>query len=407
MAILLSGNILGQLVPILTSIILTRIYHREDFAVMAYFFTIAGTISAIAGGRYEVASMLPKNLREAKTLYALSILFTLGTALITTGVFIIWGDALAAKFNALDLSDYLLLIPLSILLVGLYQASNYYNNRLQNYTLMSKTTITRSLGTSASNISLGLAGFKPSGLIIGSLIGQFIGTVMLSLKPIRELIKELPTAAELKAAAIKYKNFPIQNASSMLLFILGNQLPILLIGLWFKNNAIVGSYALVLRVMNLPLVTLGKSLSQVYFQESTQSSAVNLQKLFVQTSKYLFLLILVPAILVIAFGPWLFSFIFGNEWHEAGVLAQVFMLFFMVRFIFASQNSLLISKEKLKTDFMFNLIFCISQVGAVIIGYYYKDVMLAFYLMAIAGFIQFGLLGLILRSSIKSDLYIN
>ena len=49
-ALLLSGNVIGQLIPILASVLLTRLYSPNDFAVLAYFLTITGIVSVIASG---------------------------------------------------------------------------------------------------------------------------------------------------------------------------------------------------------------------------------------------------------------------------------------------------------------------------------------------------------------------
>ena len=83
-ALLLSGNIIGQLISILASILLTRLYSPNDFAVLAYFLTITGIISVIAGGRYELAIMLPKENVKANALYLISIIFTVTFTFLVT-----------------------------------------------------------------------------------------------------------------------------------------------------------------------------------------------------------------------------------------------------------------------------------------------------------------------------------
>ncbi len=395
--ILLSGNLLAQLIPIITSVILTRLYSQNDFAVMAYFFSISGIISVIISGRYEVAIVLPESKREAKALLALSLIINLIFSSILFLLFFTFSSFVNEVFSSYNLGWFLYLIPISTLLVGIYQSANYYNTRLSNYKKMSIVSTSRSVFTSTGNISLGYAGFKPGGLILGSLIGQLVGAVMLSKNALRDLKAEFPSKDEIRLVFHKYRDFPLKNGLSILLFLLGNQLPILIIGYLFIENPDIGCYALMLRAFQLPMLTLGKSLSQVYYQESNQNQNLSRRTLFLKTTKYLFLLGIVPSLVVLFFGDSLFKLIFGSEWEYAGILAQFFICYYFIRLIFASQNTILITENKLSTEMIFNLIFFITQVAAVYIGNFIGDLETIFILMAIAGTIQFGILGIILN----------
>ena len=98
-ALLLSGNVLlDQLIPILASVLLTRLYSPNDFAVLAYFLTITGIISVIAGGRYEVAIMLPKENVKANALYVISIIFTSIFTLLITLFCFLFGEKIRFNF---------------------------------------------------------------------------------------------------------------------------------------------------------------------------------------------------------------------------------------------------------------------------------------------------------------------
>ena len=110
--LLLSGNIFGQLIPIIASVILTRLYSPDDFAVLAYFLIITSIISVIAGGRYELAIMLPEDEKKAKTLYVISLIFNVSISGIVALVCYLFGSGFAALFNAEILIGYLYLIPL-------------------------------------------------------------------------------------------------------------------------------------------------------------------------------------------------------------------------------------------------------------------------------------------------------
>ena len=403
-ALLLSGNVIGQLIPILASVLLTRLYSPNDFAVLAYFLTVTGIISVIAGGRYEIAIMLPKENVKANALYFVSIGFTFLFTLLVTLLCFLFGEKFALVFKAEELTEFIYLIPLSILLIGLYQSANFYSNRLSSYKLMSATVVSRSFFTSSTNILIGWMKLIPGGLIIGTLVGQFIAAVVLTLGSIKELLKEIPSSKDMLSVLKEYKDFPLKNGVSIFFNLLANQLPILLIGYLFQNNDVVGWYALVLRVLNLPLMTIGKSVSQVFYQQTNQNEKSSHRNLFVKTSKALFVLILIPALALLFAGPQLFGFIFGKTWVISGYYAQIFILFYVLRFVFSPQSTLLISSGRLKTELVFNLSFFFFQILSVIVGYKMGDYEYSFIFMAVTGFLHFLILGkILLRCSIQLD----
>lgn len=403
-ALLLSGNVIGQLIPILASVLLTRLYSPNDFAVLAYFLTITGIISVIAGGRYEVAIMLPKENVKANALYVISIIFTSIFTLLITLFCFLFGEKFALIFNAKELIQFIYLIPISIFLIGVYQAANFYSNRLSKYKLMSGTLVSRSVFTSATNITIGWMKYLPGGLIIGTLVGQFVAAFLLTLGCFKEVLKEFPAKDDILLSMREFKDFPLKNGVSIFFNLLANQVPILLIGYLFQNNDIVGWYALVLRVLNLPLMTIGKSVSQVFYQQTNQMDRTSHRDLFLKTSKALFILILIPSFVLLFSGPLLFGFVFGDVWEVSGHYAQIFMLFYVLRFIFSPQSTLLISSGRLKTELIFNVSFFVFQILSVIIGYEIGDYIYSFIFMSFTGFVHFLILGRILfKSSIQLD----
>ena len=398
-AILLTGNIFGQLIPILSSIVLTRLYFPNDFAILAYFLTITGVLSVIVGGRYEIAIMLPKENIKANALFLLSILFNITITISVSILCFLFGEKFAQLFNASDLNKFIYLIPISIFFSGLYQSASFYSNRLSKYKLMSSTIITRSIFTSGSNILFGWLKVFPGGLIIGTLIGQFVAAIIMSVSSIKEVLKDLPSKREIKLVLYEYKDFPLKNGISIFFNLLANQVPILFIGFLFHNNEIIGWYALVIRVLNAPLMTIGKSVSQVFYQKTNQEKSETNKNIFIRTSKALFLIILLPTLIILLFGPILFKIVFGQIWEIAGYYAQIFILFYMIRFVFSSQSTLLISSGKLKTELIFNVSFFLLQIISVITGYLIGNHEYSFMLMSLTGTLQFIFLGKILLNS--------
>ena len=73
---LTTGTALAQLILLLVSPILTRIYSPSDFGDLAIFLSILSVISVFVCGRYELAIVLPKNVEEAINVLGLSFFLT-------------------------------------------------------------------------------------------------------------------------------------------------------------------------------------------------------------------------------------------------------------------------------------------------------------------------------------------
>jgi O-antigen/teichoic acid export membrane protein len=65
--------------------------------------------------------------------------------------------------------------------------------------------------------------------------------------------------------------------------------------------------------------------------------------------------LLIAAILIL-FGPWLFAFVFGDTWREAGVYSQVLSIMLVTRFAVSPISHALLILEKQGTQFLLDLL---------------------------------------------------
>jgi len=69
-----SSTLLAQVLLIISSPLLTRLYSPEDFGVFAFFIGIIGVLSTITNLRYEQAIIIPKKDSLANQLVYLSLI---------------------------------------------------------------------------------------------------------------------------------------------------------------------------------------------------------------------------------------------------------------------------------------------------------------------------------------------
>jgi O-antigen/teichoic acid export membrane protein len=89
-------------------------------------------------------------------------------------------------------------------------------------------------------------------------------------------------------------------------------------------------------ILLLPLTLFGQTTSQAYYAEIAKISRKNPRKIYSLTksvTKRLFAFSVIPFLGLLIFGPWLFVFVFGEIWREAGVFASILAINLLTMFI--------------------------------------------------------------------------
>jgi len=333
---LMTGTSIAQAIPIAISPILTRIYTPEDFGIFALYMSVAGLISVMATGRYELAIMLPKNDKDAAQVLMLSLMISFFVSLCSLIFVFIFNESITSLLKEPEISSWLYFIPLSVLLTGLYQSFYYWNNRQKKYKNLASTKVSQSIVTSSSNVSLGVASLGSSGLIFSSLIGQAISNIILirlTLFSKRALTLKVDRL-KIMALSRKYKKFPMINSLNAFVDqIRVAGINVLIIRLF--GTGTLGQFSLAWKMVQTPLSLISGSLSQVFYQKIARSEKKDLYGLlrgYLQKSVMLSLPIFIGIFL---FSVDIFVFIFGVNWELAGQVASLLSPWLFFNFLSA------------------------------------------------------------------------
>lgn len=359
-AIVASGNISAKLIVILSTPIITRLYTPEDYGVFSIFLSITGIAGALATLRYSVTIPIAKGENLADNLLKLCFIITFSLTLLWVIGILLFGTYFTEIFSAESLNPFLWFIPIIFLGQGIYEALNNWAVRDKKFKLITRTKISQGVSSSVTKIGLGTLGFIPLGLFIGQTAQVFAGIRSL----ISKLINVKPTFfksfswEEIKFAAKRYKKFPLVQSWSQVLLAIGGQLPVLLIGALYDAK-VVGVFALAMGMINMPMDLIGQSVAQVFYAEISKYGKNNPQKIYelsVLICKKLFLVSLIPVAVLITLGPWLFSTIFGHEWHDAGLYARYFAIVVLTRFISSPLTNIFNVFEKQGLQLFLNIL---------------------------------------------------
>jgi O-antigen/teichoic acid export membrane protein len=365
-----SGTAFAQIIVLITTPIITRLYTPSDFGLLSVFMAIIAILTVLASLRYEYAIPIPKDNNIAANLLILCIALTTIFSIFLLVSLLTVGEYIFVFFNYQELSAYYWLIPLAFFGSGIYQSLSYWATRQRDYSLFTITQINQSLGGSLTKIVLGFLSIGPFGLLIGYLISSCVG-IGTFVKAFRE--KDRPffkdvSIPNIKAVAMEYWQFPVFTAPGTLAYAFSLQMPIFFLTFMYDIQ-VVGNYTLAYMVLALPFALIGTSIAQVFWGEAAKNVRENpkyLKELQKDTTIKLIIFSLpcigLPALLA----PWFFPLFFGTAWADAGLFCLPLTLVAISQFIVNPTNKLVIYGHN-DWNFAFNIIRIIIFFGAFLI----------------------------------------
>lgn len=301
-------------------------YEPEHFGELGVVVSVVGLFGIIATFQYESAIMLPKKDEEAFNILILTIGITILVSAFSFIVLYILKDYLKVLLKSNLFNIWVFIIPIFVILTGLYNSFNIWASRRKKFKRLAFRQVAQTTVGGGSKLILGGFNFLDTGLIFGTLVGQFTSTFVLiakSLKDSKNLFRSV-TLKLIKNIAFRYKNFPKYTMFQGFFDLINTSGLVFLIS-YFFGLEIVGLYSFALGLLYKPTMIIGQSVSQVYYQQASVKinngeSILNESVSLIKKLSIIGLLIFLPILL---FGSEIFSFVFGVKWFEAGQLARI------------------------------------------------------------------------------------
>ena len=330
---LMSGSVLSQSIPILISPLLTRLFDSSQFGELAIFLSILNICTSVANGKYSSSLLLPEKKQDINNLVFLNIFISFCFT-----VFLYVLIFLNKQFSVFELAirdSFLYGLPLVVLMVSIQQIYLSLSNKFEKYKSIAISKTTQSLTSSTSNVSLGYLQFGSLALVFSSSLAFLTSTFYLLRNSGFDFRLKEVSKSSVKRLAAKYKNFPLYTMPQSLLYQLVVQVPVFFIQDVYTVS-ILGYYALSKRVLTVPSNIISASIGQVYYKQASDFFINNKkEELFKTTRKAIasiFVITTLVALSVYSFLPDMFSFFFGEDWREAGVISQYLLIYLIPAF---------------------------------------------------------------------------
>ena len=374
-SVLVGGTLMAQILLVIASPMLTRLYTPEDFGLLAVYVSMLAITLLLASLRYDLAIPLPKNDVEAADIAVLSLILVVITSFLVAIIVLVSRENIAEILDLPELVSHLWLLPLGTLFGGMYNVFNRWSVRTKHFGLIASTNIRKTFAL----LVIQLSAFKFGGiaLLLGQVISHGVGVLRLARPSFNDV-----SLNGIRDAALRYKRFPFYSSPAGLARVLGVELPSFVLTAAFSPAA-AGLYALTKRVCGVPAAVIGGAVSQVFVASAADAYRDGTLGALVRTFHAKMAYIGLPfMLLLMMLGPKLFGIIFGSAWIQAGEFACWMAPWLYLGFVSSPISTVTAIMELQKQGLVFHLVLLAFRICALFIGVYIGDVLIAVIIFA-------------------------
>ena len=348
----------AQVFPLAVAPLLSRLYSPAAFGGYATFYAVSivlGTVAALSMHNVILVEEKDEDAFAATfVILAAPLAFSLALAAV---LLLAPGHLLTKLFPQID-PRMLLLLPATVLSASVFQAGYTWLLRMGRYRALAANKLILAAATAGLQVGIGFLQIEALGLILANLAGYILailavwGVVLSS----RERSFRLPAIPEIRSTYARHQKFPLFTTPAQFVNSTANYLPDLLIGRMFGAE-VLGQYSLGMRMVAMPLAFLTTTVQEVFRRDSSREFAAtggcqrSFYRIFMLTSGVAVLL-LAPGIFVL---PWVFPWVFGDQWSNAAFYIQAMAALLIVRFVSSPLSYVWIVTGRQKHDLQWQL----------------------------------------------------
>jgi O-antigen/teichoic acid export membrane protein len=331
----MAGTMLSQGIPMAVLLVLTRIVPAVEIGNFSLFLSAANISSILVAASLDKAIFSARTEKEISDLLRLTIVTgcAIGLVIIVT-IFVV------QKLSISSVHQIIARYSVSLVIYSLLIAFNRHSQAVLTYRsqfwLLNKAKLLIATPTALAQLVASLLGLGVSGLIYSTTFLSAVSTLLswqlLSIS--WQQFSSQISLASVKKTFIDNYRFSLFSLPAELVSAATSQLPIFIIAARFGSVS-VAMYALVLRVLSIPVGLLGSSVLTVFQDRAGQEyrDRGNCTNIYLKTLKTLALLSFFPFLGLHLFGSDIVKFLLGEQWIVAGEYAEILAPMLFVAFI--------------------------------------------------------------------------
>ena len=354
--IIVSGSAFGQILTIIMTPALTRIYSPEHFGIFGVYMAFSTILASVYTMRYEAAIPIPKSGKEAHALFLASLIISTFFVGISLLVVLLYSEYLNEIFDFP--SNAWLWVPLGAYSFAVVQSFSFFAIRTGAFSAISISKVVQGISTVVIQLVIGL--YRISlGLLIGDLAGKLfaIGIYYIYARANFALLPYSFTMSDILRSAFRYWKFPVFSAISSMINRMGLQLPQIFIASQF-GAVEAGWFLLAQRILGGPTTLLGQAISNVFINRIAKIRRDNPTHAVKYYLAVLYKLSLIGAMILVAsyILSYMIEMLFGPQWTGAGLVIRITGPMYATRFVFFPTSQILTIFEKQEWQFVWDLL---------------------------------------------------
>ena len=326
--IVASGTFASQLISMVTTPIVTRLFPAEQYGVMALFSSATSILGKVECLDYERAILIIEQDEDAWRMLRLCVYILLALTGIVLTACCVFDEAWFVFFRIANLFPYRFVIPLGFLAIGIYNILLQWIYRRRDYAIVPVTRFIQSISGSAVKIISGFFAVGPIGLIAGNIANEAAGLSVMASK-LRRDMERLGAAEDgslsYRTLLKKYYKFPCFSLPADFIDNFCNNLPVIMLASMYGAED-GGYYGLANSIISIPVALVISSMSSVIQAEAAAIGKENpkeIRRLCFKATKGAAIVIALPCFVLALWGPDLFALVFGKQWWTAGEYARL------------------------------------------------------------------------------------
>lgn len=335
---LASGTVVGNLLMLSVTPIVTRLYAPRDFSCLGLFLAFIGVAVVFATMKYESAIVSSDTMEDATYLLTACFVLSLPIAVAVAGILHGLRMTNVLGFALLPSGATLLVIP-AIVSASAIASTRQWLVREKRFELLRNSFVARAGGRCVTQVGCGVVGGSWFGLLLAEVVARTVGCGV-CLKHIWPHLSHRRREfrwSSMVQVLFRYARFPLFCLPSTLLDSLALAAPVpLMIGCFGTEAG--GSFVLIQQVLRAPLALLIKSTSDVFHQRLahlTRRGGHAEVRLIDRTVLRLFVVGLLPSVFIALTAPWLLPCVFGPQWSASGSMAAALTPWLLAQFAVA------------------------------------------------------------------------
>lgn len=401
---LLSGNLIAQAINFIASPILSRLYTKDVFGIYTVFVSILFISVTLMTAQYEQAIVIEEDRSGAKSLSKLCLHIS-SICLLPLAVFAyFYISAQNAYDGIVPVIGFVVTLTATCFFSAVDAVQSKILIKYRNYKGQSISQVLYTGSYVGAAIALHFITDTINALIYAYCFSEIVLCVskFLFIRRIDGWTGNYQNRE--REMARKHCAFPKYSVASAFLNSLSTNMPSLVVQSLF-GTALVGVYGMANKIVGIPFSIISASVSSVFYQEASNRShetGGDMSEVGDSTFRKLTALSVLPMTALLVLGDYLFKWILGAEWEEAGRICQMLTIWMSVVFVVAPLMGVYNIRQKQYIALLVNVALLIFRAGALYLGAILKDSFtLSMLLYAVSGALIWAIVYYLLSKEIK------